>query len=225
MPTFSNPTGTCMNEKRKQELVAIARAHRLVVLEDEVHRGFDRQPSAPFVSLLPDQSVLVTSISKQICGGLRVGFIVVSTKLANQISSSVQDSCVATPWLNLEILERLIDGGLAKQTLILRRDQALHRSKLAKELLELQSHTIQGSPFLWIDLDNENSSRRAVALLRESGIDVAAGRHFATTRNGRAGIRIALTAPSDNARVHDALLILKNIITDRQIPGVSTFLV
>ncbi|MEF1231313.1 PLP-dependent aminotransferase family protein, partial [Vibrio fortis] len=37
MTTFQNPTGTCLSDKSKKEVVAIAREHQALLIEDDVY--------------------------------------------------------------------------------------------------------------------------------------------------------------------------------------------
>ncbi len=74
-----NPTGTLAGQERVAHLVAIARAHDLVIVSDEIYRDLLHDPRQPFVSpaeLAPERTVVTTGLSKSLAlGGWRLGVL------------------------------------------------------------------------------------------------------------------------------------------------------
>lgn len=77
----SNPTGTVYSHEQLQALRAIALAHNLYLVSDEVYRDFvyegDRPLSVLELENLEDRTVMIDSVSKRfsLCGA-RIGFLV-----------------------------------------------------------------------------------------------------------------------------------------------------
>jgi len=72
-----NPTGTLADPGTIGALCAVARAHDLIIISDEIYRDLVHDPDAPFTSpatLLPGQTVVTTGLSKNLAlGGWRLG--------------------------------------------------------------------------------------------------------------------------------------------------------
>ncbi len=74
-----NPTGTLAGRRHLEEVVAVARAHDLVLVSDEIYRDLLHDPSRAFVSpaeLAPERTVITTGLSKSLAlGGWRLGVL------------------------------------------------------------------------------------------------------------------------------------------------------
>jgi DNA-binding transcriptional MocR family regulator len=75
MPTLHNPLGWVMSWTRRRELVAIARRHGLLIIEDAAYAFLVENAPPPLASLAPELTAYVSSLSKSVATGLRVGFI------------------------------------------------------------------------------------------------------------------------------------------------------
>ena len=75
MPRLHNPTSAIMPERRRRQIAAIAQRHRLTVIEDDVY-GFLSPERAPLAAIIPEQTVYVTSLSKSLFPGMRLGCVV-----------------------------------------------------------------------------------------------------------------------------------------------------
>lgn len=75
MPTLHNPLGWVMDDAARRQLVAIARRHRLLLIEDASYAYLADRPLAPLAAAAPDITVYVSGLSKNVATGLRVGFV------------------------------------------------------------------------------------------------------------------------------------------------------
>ncbi|MGH8482929.1 MAG: PLP-dependent aminotransferase family protein, partial [Pseudomonas sp.] len=100
-PTLQNPTGACMSRERQQAVAEVVHRHGLLVIEDDVYGALTDQP--PLWPLLGQQGILVSSLSKTVGAGLRLGWIVADPALLAKVDPHAQ----ATHWqvspLNLQI--------------------------------------------------------------------------------------------------------------------------
>ena len=69
IPTHHNPTTAVMPEERRREIVAIARAHGLAIVEDDVHGLLPEERPRPIAALAPERSYYLTSTSKTLAPG------------------------------------------------------------------------------------------------------------------------------------------------------------
>ncbi len=73
-PNVHNPTGGCMSAERRNELAEVARRYDLTVIEDEVY-GFMAEKNLPgFSKLIPERTLLISSLSKCVAPAMRIGF-------------------------------------------------------------------------------------------------------------------------------------------------------
>src|SRR5215208_980937 len=74
MPRLQNPTSAVMSDRRRRQIAAIVEKYRLTVIEDDVY-GFLSPEKAPLAALIPDRTVFVTSLSKSLFPGMRLGCV------------------------------------------------------------------------------------------------------------------------------------------------------
>lgn len=78
----NNPTGNCFAEK---EILAIAEATRGLVVADEAYFPYSRRTVLPFLERY-ENLVVLRSLSKVGLAGLRVGFLIASEKLLEELN-------------------------------------------------------------------------------------------------------------------------------------------
>ena len=61
-----------MSERRRRQIAAIAEKYRLTVIEDDTY-GFLSPERWPLARLIPQRTVFVTSLSKSLFPGMRLG--------------------------------------------------------------------------------------------------------------------------------------------------------
>jgi len=76
IPTLHNPTAITLDAARRAEIVEVARANDLMIVEDDAYRVFaDAGTPAGFTDLAPERTLMVAGISKAVAPGLRLGFL------------------------------------------------------------------------------------------------------------------------------------------------------
>jgi DNA-binding transcriptional MocR family regulator len=79
VPTFQNPTGRTMPDARRRRLAAVAAEHGLWLVEDDPYGElrYDGEPLKPIAAYpgARDRTVSVSSLSKVLAPGLRIGFL------------------------------------------------------------------------------------------------------------------------------------------------------
>lgn len=100
VPTFQNPTGRTLPEPRRRLLAQVAAEHGLWVIEDDPYGElrYDGQPLAPIASHAGarDRTVSVSSLSKVLAPGLRIGFLRAPEALLGPLSVAKQSADLHT---------------------------------------------------------------------------------------------------------------------------------
>lgn len=161
IPTFHNPTGILMSEKRRRELLSACHASRLAILEDDVYRDLwlDTPPPPPLKAIDTNGNVIyIDSLSKAISPGLRIGWIVgpepiieklADIKMQNDYGSSCLSQWTAAEWFAGGYHEPHLQK--LRQELILRRAAA--GKILDENFKELATWTLpKGGFYIWLHL-------------------------------------------------------------------------
>jgi DNA-binding transcriptional MocR family regulator len=192
MPTFHNPTGGCLPLPAREDLVSLAIRHQLLVVEDDPYGlvRIDGEPQPTLRELLCARgashlSAYVSSFSKTVAPGLRVGYAVLPESLSARIEQLALDTYVSPAlWPQAELYEFLADDQLEPQ---LKRVRALLRErrdclvgKLEERLSGLANWTVpEGGFFLWLQLPPHVSTIELLKSSRGSGVTFVPGRSFA----------------------------------------------
>ena len=103
MPTLQNPTARTMPLARRQALVGIAQRYDVALIEDDVYGFLSEQSIPPLTSLAPAISYYITSTSKSMAPGLRVGYVVAPESRVDRVAGVIR----ASTWLISPLLAEL----------------------------------------------------------------------------------------------------------------------
>jgi DNA-binding transcriptional MocR family regulator len=193
MSTLHNPLGWVMNAHRRHELVALARKHGLLIIEDAAYAFLAQDPPPPLAALAPETTVYVSGLSKSIATGLRVGFVAAPDRWVAPIERAIR----ATTWNTAAVMTAIAcgwldDGTVARLEIEKREDARLRQSMAAEVLAGLRRVCHPVSYFLWLPLAEEvRADVVAMALVRE-GISVSTAEPFSTSEHVPHAIRVAL---------------------------------
>lgn len=76
IPTLQNPTTITLDAARRAQIIEVACAYDLTIVEDDAYRVFaDRGAPNCFADLAPDRTLMIAGVSKAVAPGLRLGFL------------------------------------------------------------------------------------------------------------------------------------------------------
>ena len=193
MPTLHNPLGWVMSASRRRRLVAIARRHGLLIIEDAAYAFLAEGPPAPLAALAPESTVYVSGLSKSVATGLRVGFVAAPSDRVPALERAIRATTWNTPGVMTAIACGWIDDGTVTRLEAEKRQDATVRQTIAAEAFAgLRSMRHPASYFVWLPLAEERrADQLAVALMRD-GISVATAEPFATSAQVPHALRLAL---------------------------------
>ena len=213
-PTLHNPTSSIMSVTRREAIAGIAKRLNLLVIEDCVHAAAQAAPLPALSSWLPDQSFLLSSFSKVMAPGLRIGFLEAAPEWLGKFAASIRaDSWMVAPLLP-EICMRWIETGTIEQLIDAQRQAIAQRLEVAQRMLAgLDFRSNSEYPLLWLPLPEPWRAGQFSAALRNAGVLVRTADHFAVGRSPAPhAVRISLNAPVSIEQLERGLQILLSVL-------------
>jgi DNA-binding transcriptional MocR family regulator len=193
MPTLHHPLGSVMSEPDRARLAGIARRHGQLIIEDASYAYLTDNPPAPLAALAPDITVYVSSLSKSIAAGLRVGYLAAPAPLVPALERAIRATTWNTPALAVTIACRWLNDGTADRLEADKRTDARARQAVARAALAgLPQASHPASYFIWLPLPEDARADRVAATLARHHISVSTAEPFATTTHTPQAIRLAL---------------------------------
>ena len=214
MPSFQNPTATLMSEARRRDIAAVAVRHQLTVIEDDVY-GYLAPGAKPLSSFLPDTSFFyITSTSKSIAPGIRIGYLLAPPAMIERLSLAVLRTVVIAPPVMAELATTLITEGVATRIVEWKRKEMAARQTIATRMLHgLSFQTHPMSPHVWLKLPDTWQTDALISRARHRGILLSGADSFAVGHEtDLQAVRIALGPPDTRAALEAGLAELMRVI-------------
>jgi len=183
IPSYHNPTGSCMGIAKRQRVINLARKHNILILEDTAYQfiHFD-MPVTPLIKQFDDEDghvIAIGSFSKLIAPALRQGWIYalpVQIEHMMHFKADISDSL-----LNSGILTRYLrEGYLTEQVSAVRAFYA-HRCAITVAALShyLPDDVIWTAPhggfFIWLELPTGFSASEVSKVAEQQGLSFLVG--------------------------------------------------
>jgi DNA-binding transcriptional MocR family regulator len=138
IPTFQNPTGLIMSQKRRRELINLANDINCLILEDDPWSEiyFDQSPPAHIKSLDQHGNVIyLKGLSKILSPGCRIGFLVASGVILNRLIAAKTNADMGNPLINQRIILPILQTNIISHLLKKLRDTLKRKRDLSLQLL------------------------------------------------------------------------------------------
>lgn len=222
MPTLHNPTTRTMPFVRRRELVELARAHDVPVIEDDAYGALATNAPAPLAALAPDIVYHVASLSKCLSPALRVAYVAVPDGRTLRVANAIRASASIVSPLTSATASRWIETGLADTV----RDEIIRetaeRLEVFNATLPIDAETSPGCFHVWLSVPEPWTRGELVSRLRSIGVGVVASDAFAVTGAPEV-IRIGLGVPATAEELKRSLSVLADLLSQQ--PAVSTIVV
>ncbi len=221
-PTISNPLGSIMPEDERERLVRITRRHDIPVIEDDVYGelvfdGSRPRPLRSFAGPSEDSHVvLVSSVSKTLAPGYRVGWIA-GGRWHDQIVRLKYGQTLACPaLLGMAVAEFLASGGYDRHLRRLRSAVAgnveRYREAIVTQFPEgTRVSAPRGGFVLWVELPPGNDALALHEQALRKRIVIAPGPLFSARQRFANFIRISAGTPWSE-RVAEGIRTLARLI-------------
>jgi len=179
MPTLHNPTNIHMPAERRDEISHFCERHKLIIIEDETQGILCPENTGAFFDRLPNQTIILSSVSKALSSGLRVGYMAVPRRMISTFKNMIQETCwMATPLVH-ELAKRGIMSGYAQDCLAISRVEILRRKAFLNDVMgDVTYFTQSYSPHYWIEITAKTKDTEMVAALEEKGIKTSPSSQF-----------------------------------------------
>ena len=207
VPSFQNPSGVTLSEKRRKKIVEIAVEYDVPIIEDAAYRELRFEGQAPpmLASLDPQNVIHINTFSKIFNPGVRIGWISAAQELIETLALAKQgqDQCSTT--IGQYVALAFASKGLMEQQKS--RAIEIYRRKRDTMLAALENYfpksahwtKPQGGFYTWVTLpkqiDTEALLPKSIA---EASVAYGAGPSFYHNRSGKEHMRMCYSYVPDS---------------------------
>ena len=187
IPNFHNPTGTCLNSARRRQLLVLADRYNVPILEDDFvgDLRYEGRAQPALKALDPGGRVIyVSTFSKMLMPGLRVGFLVAEGPVYDCLVDFKRVNELATSTLIQHALEAYVTVG--RYQAHLHRSCQIFRKRRDVMVAAIQRYIPTAFTSICLKADylsgyrwrKQLTSEELLPLAREEGVDFASGSPF-----------------------------------------------
>jgi len=221
IPTFQNPSGRTLSLENRRRLIALARDTGTTILEDDPY-GLLRFEGEPLPTLFElaggDGVVFLTSFSKTVAPGIRVGYLILPEELVPAVEALVLENYVSPAIFVEAALHQFITTGRfepnlerIREGLRIRRDAMLAALEREFPVGSAWSRP-EGGYFLWLDLPGIEAES-LVAAAGDAGVTYIKGSDFYLGPGGEQSARLAFSFATA-AEIDDGVARLAALVRD-----------
>ena len=224
IPNFHNPAGVTLSYTRRQQLVALAAEFGIPVIEDDPYRKlrFDAEPIPAMRSLDPDNVIYLSSLSKVVAAGLRIGYVVADGPVLQRFLAAKEAADLCPSNLTQLIAQEYLSDERWRQnlqTLVniyrLRRDTC---EAALEEFFPADARWTHpsGGFYSWVTLPAHFDTSRMLAEAVERLVAYVPGSAFYADGRGRNQLRLAYCYPPEE-RVREGVRRLGELLADEEL--------
>lgn len=220
IPDFQNPTGVTTSLAKREEIVHLAEEHGFWIIEDSPYRlmrykGTDVPMMQP---LNPGRVIHLSSFTKTLCPGLRVGYMVAPANIVKAVGDIAVNTYVSPGFLAQGTAYEFCRRGWFEPNVEKLRD--LYRPKLASIAAALRTHLPQaqwpepdGGYFVGLTLPEGTSTADLRERGRKVGLGLSDGRGFFSAGGGDRFLRLAFPALTV-AEIEEGVIRLAQLLSE-----------
>ena len=202
IPDFQNPSGAVLSLEKRHRLVDLARKYGIWIVEDVPYRKlrYRGEESPTLLDLARDRVLHMSSYSKLISPGLRVGYAIMPDPLADRLAKMAEDTYINPSYLSQAIVYEFIRRGwMEPQIANLKK---LYGPRLDALLDALGVHMAElatwrkpdGGFFVGLTLNAEVRAEDLLDQAREANLALTDGRGFFVNGAGDRFVRLPFCA-------------------------------
>jgi len=226
VPNFSNPSGVTLSFDRRKKVLELAKKHRIIILEDNPY-GMLRYEGKPIPTIKEldirgdNQNVIyLSTLSKLLAPGFRIGWIVAPHPILEKISLGVQSTilCVST-FTQRIAYEYFSDPSWVDNIKRFKGIYSKRRDIMLKTLKENLSSIAswskpKGGFFIWLRLPDYLSTKEILADAVRNKVAYVPGSGFYPDERGLNEARLAFCT-ENTERIEKGIKILSKIVKEK----------
>lgn len=190
VPTLQNPLGYVWAEARRRAIADFAKTKDLILIEDDVYRALADAPP-PIANFAPDRTIYVTSLSKVLAPGLRLGIVSSPPSLAGRIRTLAHAHRYSLSPVSLALALRWFQNGLHRSVAQAHRRRIHGLSGIVRQILH--SAAPVSAYHFWLDMPDRGAAEQVALEFARTGIHVPAPTAFSGSFQPSSwGLRLAL---------------------------------
>lgn len=223
VPNFQNPTGVTLSLERRQCLVTLAAAHGVPLVEDDPYGALrfegDALPSLLTIAGAAGGVIQLSTFSKTLAPGLRVGWVVAPAEVIGRLALAKQGTDLHTGTLDQYIVHELLAGGQIEAGLpaIVARYRERRDTMLAAlaEHFPADAHWTRptGGMFLWVTLPLGVDASDLLLAAVERGVAFVPGKSFFPNGGGENTLRLNFSNASPE-RIREGIARLGSLLRE-----------
>lgn len=181
MPGVTNPRGHGMSEERRADLLA----RRSAIVSDEAYAElrFDGRVERPLIADARDRTWHVGTVSKTLCPGLRVGWLIPPRADLDSAIETKRDLDLQAPSLGQTILEEFLarddfDERLVRARKFYRRRAERFLAALRRAFPSFRITEPEGGFCVWVETDDEGDDTALLSVATDHGVSFDPGKLF-----------------------------------------------
>lgn len=219
-PTFHNPAGVTIPEKRRKEIMELCNTYDVLIIEDDPYgelryRGKDQ----PLLKSLDTENrvIYLSTFSKILVPGFRIAWMVAPTELVKKFVMAKQavDLCTTTftQYIGAEYLNKgHVDQHIEKIKEIYGRKMQIMLQSMAEYFPEEAEYAEpDGGMFVWVRLPEHINTIEIFPQVVEKNVAYVVGSAFYPNGKGLNTMRLNFTHPSDE-KIEEGIKRLGNVL-------------
>jgi len=197
VPDFQNPAGVTVSVEKRQRIAELAREYGFLIVEDAPYRFLRYRGENPpaFRELVPEKTLHISSFSKIMSPGVRVGFLIGPKAIMPKLHKWSEDTYIHPALVTEGIVYEYCRRGLLEPNI--ESLKALYAPRMACMLQMLDQHLPgidfirpEGGFFLSLNLSGEINGRALQENAKQFGIVLSNGSGFFTDGQGDNFVRL-----------------------------------
>ncbi|MEH7464059.1 PLP-dependent aminotransferase family protein [Bacillus thuringiensis] len=221
IPSYHNPTGIVTSSEKRTAIMKLFSKHQIPIVEDGFNEELRYSGShlAPLMTFAgPGNNVIyISSFSKILFPGLRVGWILADKELIHCLESVKRARTIHTSTLDQAVLYQYLHDGYFEK--YLKKAKSVYKKKYelavhaCNQYIPFQRMTGDGGLHLFIELEKGMDSRMLLKKCYQKGVVFSPGDVFYTDGGGSNTFRLGFSRLKEEDIVHGIKIIgdiLKN---------------
>lgn len=201
IPSYHNPTGIVTSSQKRKEIMDLFSAYQLPIIENGFNEEL-RYSGSHLASLASfagqgNNVIYISSFSKILFPGLRVGWILADKELINYLESMKRARTIHTSTLDQAVLYQYLNDGYFEKYLKKAKSVYKRKHELAvhccKQFIPFKRLTGDGGLHLFIELEDHIDARKLLEKCYQRGVVFVPGNIFHTDNSGHHTLRLGFS--------------------------------